>query len=50
MRHRRAAWGGRDNPPHRTRTGMRLRMPAMRADHSRMPCGRRRPHHVRRQD
>nr|DAF95182.1 MAG TPA: hypothetical protein [Siphoviridae sp. ctICF6] len=37
MRHGRTAWGGCDNPPHRTRIGMQLRMPAMRAYHSRMP-------------
>nr|DAQ35105.1 MAG TPA: hypothetical protein [Caudoviricetes sp.] len=46
MRHRRTAWDGRCSPPHRTRTGMRLRMPAMRANPRRTPCDRRRPHHV----
>nr|DAI66567.1 MAG TPA: hypothetical protein [Caudoviricetes sp.] len=50
MRHRRATWGGRDNPPHRTRACMRLRMPKMRANARRIPCGRRRRHHVRRAD
>nr|DAZ32052.1 MAG TPA: hypothetical protein [Caudoviricetes sp.] len=50
MRHRRTAWGGCDNPPHRTRTGMRLRMPAMRTNPSRTPCDQKRPHHVRLSD
>nr|DAJ47262.1 MAG TPA: hypothetical protein [Bacteriophage sp.] len=50
MRHGRATWGGCDNPPHRPRTGMRLRMPTMRTNPSRMPSRRRRQHHVRTSD